>query len=102
MPSDSQQTQSLQPAVDLLALAKNAGPVDVSVSPQETMEDAHHRRWKDKILFLFGIGCLGLLFLICLGILALGNQSLAEKKIWMSVLVSLITGMIGFIIGRKS
>lgn len=102
MTSDSQQTQPLQPAADLLALAKNVGPVDVSVSPQETAEDANHRRWKDKILFLFGIGCLGLLFLICLWILALGDQSLDEKKIWMSILASLVTGMVGFTIGRKS
>ena len=80
MTSDSQQTQPLQPAVDLLSLAKNVGPVDVSVSPQETAEDANHRRWKDKILFLFGIGCLGLLFLICLWILASGDRSLDEKK----------------------
>ena len=92
----------LQPAIDLNALAKNAGAVDVSVSPQETPADAEHRRWKDKILFLFGIGGLGLLFFLCLGILAFGNQSLDEKKIWVGVLISLVTGMVGFTIGRKS
>lgn len=56
----------LQPPVDLSALAKNAGAVDVSVSPQETPSDADHRRWKDKTMFLVGIIGLGLLFLaIC-------------------------------------
>jgi hypothetical protein len=89
-------------AIDLVALAKSVGAVDVSVSPQETTEDAMHRRWKDKILFVFGIGCLALLFLTCLGILSFGNQSVDEKKMWLSVLISLVTGMVGFVIGKKS
>lgn len=90
-----------QGPVDLGALAAKSGPVDVSVSPQETREDADHRRWKDKTLFVLGLVCLGLLFIVCLGILALGSQSPDEKKIWAGALTSLVTGMIGYVIGRK-
>jgi hypothetical protein len=35
------------PQVDLTALANAAGPLDLTVSPQETVEDAKHRRLKD-------------------------------------------------------
>ena len=87
--------------VDLDALAKSAGPVDVTVSPQETTEDAEHRRWKDKILFVAAISCFGILFLACLGVLVLGTQSLDEKKIWGGALTSLVTGMIGYALGKK-
>ncbi len=87
--------------VDLNSLAKSAGPVDVTVSPQETTEDADHRRWKDKILFVAAIACLGILFLACLGVLALGTQSAEEKKIWAGILASLITGLLGYALGKK-
>ena len=86
--------------VDLNSLAKSAGPVDVTVSPQETTEDADHRRWKDKILFVAAIACLGILFLACLGVLALGTQSAEEKKIWAGILASLITGLLGYALGK--
>jgi hypothetical protein len=100
---ESQHLRSLlQQAIDVTALAKNTGAIDISVSPQETQEDADHRRWKDRIIFLFAVSGLALLFLLCLGILAFGGQSLDEKKIWMGVLVSLVTAMIGFALGKKS
>ena len=88
-------------SVDLNSLAKSAGPVDVTVSPQETTEDAGHRRWKDKILFVAAIACLGVLFLACLSVLVFGTQSPDEKKIWGGALTSLVTGMIGYAIGKK-
>ena len=92
----------LQPLIDFPSLEKFFSAVDVTVSPLETQPDANHRRWKDKILFLFAVGGLALLFLICLGILTFGSQSLEEKKIWMGVLASLISAMIGFAIGKKT
>lgn len=90
-----------QGPVDLSALASKSGPVDVSVSPQETPADAEHRRWKDKTLFVIGLGALCLLFVACLWVLAFGTQSPEEKKVWGGVLTSLISGMIGYVIGRK-
>ena len=90
-----------QAPVDLNALAKSAGPVDVTVSPQETTADADHRRWKDKTLFVVAISCLGILFLACIGVLLFGTQSPDEKKIWGGALTSLVTGMIGYAIGKK-
>jgi hypothetical protein len=50
--------QNDQAPVNLEALSKSAGPVDVTVSPQETTEDAEHRRWKDKIVFLVSVSAL--------------------------------------------
>lgn len=73
----------------------------MSVSPQETPADADHRRWKDKTLFLIGIGGLSVFFVVCLGVLALGGQPPEEKRIWASAMASLITGMLGYTIGRK-
>lgn len=70
----------LQPLVDLPSLAKIFSTVDLSVSPQETEADANHRRWKDKILFLFGLSGFALLFILCLGILGFGSQSPDEKR----------------------
>jgi hypothetical protein len=86
---------------DLNALARGAGPVDVSVSPQETPDDANHRRWKDRVMFLASLGCLLALFLTCLYVLVFGNQSPEEKKIWAGALVSLASGMVGYAIGKK-
>jgi hypothetical protein len=87
--------------VDIAALVKTMGSVDVSVSPQETPADAEHRRWKDKTLFVVGIAGLCILFVSCLGVLAFGSQQADEKKIWAGALTSLVSGMIGFTIGRK-
>jgi hypothetical protein len=87
--------------VDISALAAKSGPVDVSVSPQETLADADHRRWKDKTLFLIGIGGLSIFFVVCLGVLALGEQPPEEKRIWASAMASMVTGMLGYTIGRK-
>ena len=89
------------PPADLNALMRNTGPVDVSVSPQETADDANHRRWKDKVMFLVSLMALVLLFVTCLGVLVFGAQSTDEKKIWAGVLVSLTSGMIGYVIGKK-
>jgi hypothetical protein len=33
----------------------NAGALEISVSAPESLEDANHRRWKDKTLFLLGL-----------------------------------------------
>jgi len=92
--------QNDQAPVNLEALSKSAGPVDVTVSPQETTEDAEHRRWKDKIVFLVSVSALVLVFVACLGVLIFGSQTPDEKKIWAGVLVSLITGLLGYKIGK--
>lgn len=89
-----------QPA-DLDALLKNTGPFDVSVSPQETTEDANHRRWKDKIIFLVAMFGLVALFLVSLYVLSFGDQTPEEKKIWSSILVSMISGLLGYALGKK-
>ena len=43
-----------------------------------------------------------ILFLASLGMLIFGSQSPDDKKIWITVLTSLVSGVIGFMIGKKS
>jgi hypothetical protein len=40
---------------DINAAIKAAGALEISVSAPESLEDANHRRWKDKTLFLLGL-----------------------------------------------
>lgn len=87
--------------VDLNALANNAGSLDITITSQETVEDAKHRRRKDLILFSVSLFIYVLLILVCLYILTMGNQTPDEKKIWAGVLASMVSGMIGYAIGKK-
>jgi hypothetical protein len=91
-----------QQPIDLGAAMRNLGGMDVTVSPSETLEDAAHRRWKDKTLFIAGLTFLVILFLASFGMLIFGSQSPDDKKIWITVLTSLVSGVIGFTIGKKS
>jgi len=54
--------------------------MDVTVSPSETLEDAAHRRWKDKTLFIAGLTFLVILFLASFGMLIFAASLLMTRK----------------------
>jgi hypothetical protein len=41
-------------------------------------------------------------FLLCVYMLLFGNQTADEKKLWIGALVSIGTGFLGFMVGKKS
>lgn len=91
MPESSRSELQLAP-FDLNSAVKTAGPVEISVSTPESKEDFDHRRWKDKILFIIGVGFISSFFLLCICMLLFGNQTSDEKKLWIGALVSIGTG----------
>ena len=102
----------LPPPADLNTLVRNVGHVYVSISPQETTEDANHRRqeatdearhrrWREKIIFVLTVAGIAAVYIAGLGIMVFGTQSPDEKKLWGGVLVSLTTGLVGYALGKK-
>lgn len=75
--------------------------MSLAIDKEETPEDAKHRRWKDKVIFVVALAVLVVAFLTCLGVLVLGPQPADEKKIWAGVLASLVTGVLGYALGKK-
>lgn len=75
--------------------------ISLAIEKQETAEDASYRRWKDKVIFVVALAVLVVAFLTCLGVLVLGPQPADEKKIWAGVLASLVTGVLGYALGKK-
>jgi hypothetical protein len=49
-----------------------------------------------------GIGFITIFFLLCVSMLVFGNQTPEEKKLWIGGLVSLGSGFLGFMVGKKS
>lgn len=98
--------------VDINLLAQRSGPVDLTVLPQETpedanhrrqqtTEDANHRRWREKIIFVLAAVGIAAVYIAGLGIMVFGTQSPDEKKLWGGAIVSLTTGLVGYALGKK-
>ena len=68
-------------ALDLNSAVKAAGPVEISISMPESKEDSNHRRWKDKVLFMVGIGFMVTFFLLCFFMLLFGDRTADERKL---------------------
>lgn len=75
--------------------------VSLAIEKEETPEDASYRRWKDKVIFVAALAVLVIAFLSCLGVLLFGAQPADEKKIWAGVLASILTGVLGYALGKK-
>lgn len=86
---------------DLNSAVNQAGPLEVSVSTPESLDDAKHRRWKDKVMFCVGVGLLLSIIALCVGMIVWGTLTPEEKKLWLGVLASIGTGCIGYALGKK-
>lgn len=103
METTGQAQQGLQTTpFDLNNAVKAAGPVEISVSTPESKEDSDHRRWKDKVLFIIGVGFMVTFFVLCVCMVLFGSQTADEKKLWIGAIVSIGTGFLGFMVGKKS
>ncbi|MFA7242386.1 MAG: hypothetical protein WC091_19915 [Sulfuricellaceae bacterium] len=75
--------------------------IDLSIVPQESPEDAAHRRKKDMIVFIAALGSIALVLLVSLGALFFASIPSDDKKVLGGVVVSITTGLIGFALGKK-
>lgn len=89
-----------QKPLDLNDLVANR-LIDLSIVPQESPEDAAHRRKKDMIVFVVALSSIVLVLLTSLGALFFASISSDDKKILGGVAGSITTGLIGFALGKK-
>lgn len=90
----------IQQPLDLNDLVANRH-IDLSIAPQETSEDAAHRRKKDMIVFMMALGTIALVLLASLGALLFTSIPPEDKKVLGGVVASITTGLIGFALGKK-
>ena len=72
----------------------------VSIEREEATAERRVRLFKDIILFLVGVGFVGIISYICISTLN-SNIATAEEKKWaMSILSAATGGMIGYLVKR--
>lgn len=67
------------------------GDLRVSIKPPENEHDARARRTRETVTFAIAIGMVAIVFLLCLGVLILGDPSTDEQR-WLQSALTLILG----------
>lgn len=76
--------------LDLNKLVRQ-GDLQVSIKPPENEHDARARRTRETVTFAIAVGMVAIVFLLCLGVLILGDPSTDEQR-WLQSALTLILG----------
>lgn len=93
--SDERQSEPKRVNVDSLA-----DRLDLNLQTRETPEDAQHRRWKDRILFVVAVLLVTATFVAALGAVFLGTPEQREAAI--PILTLIVGGFVGYLTGKNA
>ncbi len=83
-----------------LNLDTYVAPHDLTLRPTETPEDAAHRRWRDKILFVVAVLFTSAIFIAALAAFFRGDP---DQRTWAASALSLILGsLVGYLTGKNT
>jgi len=75
-------------------------PNNLTLQPAETPEDAEHRRWKDRVLFVVAILVTSVIFIAALVAFFLGDP--AQRPWAASALTLILGGLVGYLTGKNA